>query len=105
MHGARGARIPDTGGVSVPVPGSVLRIVPDSRWLYGSFLHPRRVRRDETKNLQFLGWATVVTSADPAAGTYGTTAVAAFLDDGYAVTTLDALAAANWVLTALAPAA
>jgi hypothetical protein len=90
--------------VSVPIPGSILTVVPDARWVYGTFVHQRRVRRDETKNLQFLGWATVVTSADPSSGVYGTTAVAAFLDDGFTIATLDALAADNWTLTALAPA-
>ncbi|MCW6005123.1 hypothetical protein K1W54_11100 [Micromonospora sp. CPCC 205371] len=89
--------------MSVPVPGSVLSIVPDSRWLFGTFTHHRRVRSDETRNLQFLGWATVVTSADVSSGTYGTTVMAAFLD-GFAVQTLKALAEENWTLTAMAPA-
>ncbi|MFC0526083.1 hypothetical protein [Phytohabitans kaempferiae] len=89
--------------MSTPTPGSVLSVLPDGRWLFGTFTHHRRVRSDETKNLQFLGWATVVTSADPGSGTYGTSVVAAFLD-GYTIRTVDALAADNWTLTALAPA-
>jgi hypothetical protein len=88
--------------MSTPMVGSVLSILPDSRWTHGVFIRSRKLRRPETVNLPFIGWATVVTASDVDMETYGT-AVMPLFADGATIHTVQTLAAADLTLTEFTP--